>query len=115
MSIYQQQNQNYQQQQAGMYGLMGGILKGGIGLLGASDERMKENITKIGSVLTPHGDDDLPIYSYKFKKGFDPSGATHIGPIAQDVEKLDPTAVREIGGIKHINYTKLGSVLGLAA
>ena len=112
MSIYQQQNQNYQQQQAGMYGLMGGILKGGIGLL--SDVREKENITKLGSVLTPHSNDnELPIYKYSYKG--DPASVTHVGPMAQDVEKIDPSAVIEHKGRKYIDGGKLGSVLGMAA
>ena len=112
MSIYQQQNQNYQQQQAGMYGLMGGILKGGIGLL--SDVREKENITKLGSVLTPHSNDnELPIYKYSYKG--DPASVMHVGPMAQDVEKIDPSAVIEHKGRKYIDGGKLGSVLGMAA
>jgi hypothetical protein len=112
MSIYQQQNQNYQQQQAGMFGLMGGILKGGIGLL--SDVREKENITKLGSVLTPHSNDnELPIYKYSYKG--DPASVTHVGPMAQDVEKIDPSAVIEHKGRKYIDGGKLGSVLGMAA
>jgi hypothetical protein len=127
MSIYQQESQNYNQQQAGMYGMIGGILGGGLGLM-KSDVREKENITKVGSILRPHAidtddrgggykpmkkdADELPIYSYSFKK--DPTGARRFGPMAQDVEKIDPTAVLEHRGIKYINKAKLGSVLGMA-
>jgi hypothetical protein len=131
MSIYQQENANYQQQQAGMYGMLGGILKGGIGLMGMSDVREKENITKIGSVLTPNyvsevdtdeprrgykpmeaDADELPIYKYTFKK--DPQQRQHVGPMAQDVEKVDPTAVVDHRGRKYLDYSKLGSILGVA-
>lgn len=42
----------------------------------------------------------LPIYEYSYKN--DPSSTRHIGPMAQDVEKVDPGAVTTIGGVKHI-------------
>jgi hypothetical protein len=36
----------------------------------------------------------------------------HIGPMAQDVEKIDPDAVQEIGGVKHIDKDQvMGSIL----
>jgi hypothetical protein len=127
MSIYQQQNQNYQQQMAGIYGLAGGLLKGGMGMMGMSDRREKENIKKIGtvfahpsavadadhdqpgSILRPQeaDHDELPIYSYSFKR--DPNSTRHIGPMAQDVEKIIPEAVTERGGIKYLDH---GMVMG---
>jgi hypothetical protein len=39
----------------------------------------------------------------------------HVGPMAQDVEKIDPSAVIEHKGRKYIDGGKLGSVLGMAA
>ena len=129
MAVYQQQNQAYQQNVAGMYGLMGGLLKGGLGMM--SDRRVKENIDRIGSIFTPHSvadadhdepgklatilsdadHDELPIYQYSYKD--DPTETMRVGPMAQDVEKIDPSAVREHRGVKHINVAKLGSILGM--
>jgi hypothetical protein len=60
-----------------------------------SDRRIKENIKRIGKL-----NDGQPIYRFNYKG--DP--ATHIGLIAQNVEKKHPDAVREFNGIKHVNY-----------
>lgn len=129
MQIYQQQNANYQQQMGGLYGLAGGLLKGGMGLMAMSDVREKENITKVGSIFTPSyvsdadhdepmrgykpmeaDDDELPVYKYSFKG--DPNKQMHIGPMAQDVEKIDPSAVAEHGGRKFIDHRLvMGTVL----
>ena len=116
MSIYQQQNANYQQQMGGLYGLAGGLLKGGMMM---SDRRTKENITKIGTVfahpssVTDADHDEMPIYKYSYKA--DPSKTMHVGPMAQDVEKIDPSAVATHRGTKFIKTAKLGSILGMAA
>jgi hypothetical protein len=131
MSIYQQQSQNYNAQMGGMFGLAGGLLKGGLGLLAMSDRRTKDDIVRVGTVFTtdvdsdePHkkmasvlkdvdgdeGKKELPIYQYTFKA--DPMKRRHIGPMAQDVEKTDRGAVVEIGGIKHIKARRLmGNIL----
>jgi hypothetical protein len=111
LGIYQQQNQNYQT-------LAGGILGLGAGALKASDERVKENIDRIGTVFATDPDDEptrkeLPIYQYSYKA--DPASVTHIGPMAQDVEKIDPRAVRTIGGVKHIDPQRvMGNILRAA-
>ena len=54
----------------------------------------------------------LPIYEYSFKA--DPTSTRHIGPMAQDVEKLDKEAVFTRNGVKHIDKTRLGSILKVA-
>jgi hypothetical protein len=102
-------------------------LKGGMGMMGMSDRREKENIKKIGtvfahpsavadadhdqpgSILRPQeaDHDELPIYSYSFKR--DLNSTRHIGPMAQDVEKIIPEAVTERGGIKYLDH---GMVMG---
>ena len=117
MGIYNAQSQQYSQ-------LMGGLLGLGAGALKASDRRVKDDIEPLGSVLAVNGDapkmatvfaadDDkteLPIYRYSYKD--DPSNARHVGPMAQDVEKIDPKAVRNIGGVKHIDTRRvMGSIL----
>jgi hypothetical protein len=103
MGIYQQQSQNQNALMGGLFGLAGGVLR--------SDRRVKEDIHKIGSVLTVANENQhrLPIYSYNYKD--DPTDTPRVGPMAQDVEKIDPRAVRSIGGVKHIDLPRLGSIL----
>lgn len=64
-----------------------------------SDERVKENIRRIGKT-----EDGQPIYAYNYKG--DPKEHTQIGLIAQEVEKKHPEAVGLAGGIKTVNYDK---------
>lgn len=121
MDIYKQESQNYNALMGGIMGMMGGMMK-------MSDERQKENIHRIGTVFTADVDDDeprpgsiladedrdeaLPIYEYSYKG--DPASARHVGPMAQDVEEIDPRAVRTINGIKYIDEARLGSILRAA-
>jgi hypothetical protein len=72
--------------------LAGGLLGSG---MGKSDRRVKRDIKQIGEWLN-----GLPIYLFRYI--FDPRW--FIGFMAQDVEKVMPEAVFEIGGIKHVNY-----------
>ena len=124
MAIYGQQNAQYN-------ALMGGVLGLGAGALKASDERIKKNIHKLGDVtgIDPDdtqpkmgtvfngGDTDdkkLPIYSYTYKN--DPNDTPQVGPMAQDVEKIDPKSVTTIDGTKYIKQRRLmGRILGMAA
>ena len=62
-----------------------------------SDRRVKEDIKQVGET-----NDGQPIYRFKYK-GED---QTHIGLIAQDVEKSHPEAVGSMGGIKTVDYKK---------
>jgi ribosomal protein S18 len=64
-------------------------------LLSASDRRVKENISQVGSL-----DNGLPVYLFNYKGGNTPQ----IGLMAQDVEKVNKKAVVEINGIKMVNY-----------
>lgn len=76
---------------------IGGI-SAGAGLLGAfakSDARAKEDIKSVGKTH-----DGQNIYSYRMKG----SPTPQIGMLAQEVEKHSPESVREIGGVKHVNY-----------
>lgn len=63
--------------------------------LAFSDERIKENITRVGSL-----DNGLPVYTFNYIGKPD----IQMGLMAQDVEKVNPNAVKEIGGIKVVNY-----------
>ena len=93
---YQSQLANYQQQAAQRQSLLGGLFGLGANII-ASDKRVKENIKRVGKL-----DDGTPVYSYNYKTG----GPTHIGVMAQDVEKSKPGSVVEVGGIKHVDYNK---------
>jgi hypothetical protein len=109
MGVYNTQNQNWQQ-------LMGGVLGLGAGAMKMSDEREKKNIDKVGTVFAYNEDAErkqLPVYEYEYKA--DPSSARHIGPMAQDVEKVDPGAVRNVRGRKMIDTQRvMGNILRAA-
>lgn len=64
-------------------------------MLAFSDERLKENVESIGKTH-----DGQTIYRYNFKG----HPQTHIGLIAQDVEKKTPEAVHNVGGYKAVDY-----------
>lgn len=60
-----------------------------------SDRRLKEDVKKIGKT-----DDGLPIYRYRYKGSARPV----IGLMAQDVLKVKPEAVANVGGLLAVNY-----------
>jgi hypothetical protein len=112
---FSQDMSTYQQQSANFNSLMGGIF-GAIGGLARSDRRVKEDISKVGTVFAASSDggkpEELPVYKYAFKD--DPASTEHVGPMAQDVERIEPKAVKTIGGVKHIDRTRLASILKVA-
>jgi hypothetical protein len=114
---FQQQQQNYQTAQGAWNSTMGGLLGLGAGAITKSDRRAKKNIDKIGTVFaaTEAGDrEKLPVYEWEYKKG-EGDSARHVGPMAQDVERIDPQAVHDIGGRKHIDTGRvMGSILRAA-
>ena len=109
---FAQQNDIFKTQQQFWGDIIGGTLGAagnvGKGWMMSSDRRVKEEIEPMGSVFG--NGKKLPIYEYQFKD--DPSGTRHTGPMAQDVERLDPRAVTEIGGVKHIKLDRMGSIFG---
>jgi Chaperone of endosialidase len=109
---FAQQFGNYQQQSANQNALLGGVLGFG-GNIVRSDRRVKEDVDRMGTLFAAGDDGErkrLPIYEYSYKN--DPSATRHIGPMAQDVEKIDRGAVHDIGGIKHIEPRRvMGSIL----
>ena len=60
-----------------------------------SDTKLKDNIKSVGIL-----DNGLTVYSFNYKN--DPN--THIGLMAQEVEKVNPKAVTEVDGFKLVNY-----------
>lgn len=81
---------------------MFGSLLGTAGQIGASylmsDIRAKENINHIGY------ENGYPIYTFNYLD----DSTTYKGVMAQDVEILNPDAVREINGVKHVDYDSIG-------
>ena len=57
--------------------------------LAASDRRLKTDIRRVGKT-----DGGLPLYAYRYKAG----GPHQLGVMAQDVAKVRPDAVGDIGG-----------------
>lgn len=109
---FAQQQQNYQQANTNYNSTIGGILGLGAGALKLSDEREKKDIDRMGTVFsaTENGDKALPIYEYSYKS--DPASTRHIGPMAQDVEKLDKRSVVNSGGRKFIDtHRVMGNIL----
>jgi len=79
-----------------------GLLMGGAGIAGAvakSDARLKENIKPVGEMH-----DGQTVHQFNWKD--DPKKTPQIGLLAQEVEKVRPDAVHDIGGVKHVDYAK---------
>ena len=110
MDIYKQESQQQQALMGGIFGMMGGAMKMGM----ASDERVKEDVVPMGRVLAMTEDGErreLPISEWQYKG----DKTRRIGPMAQDVEKIDKRAVFEKRGIKHIRPDMvMGSILRAA-
>ena len=70
-----------------------------------SDRRLKEDIKRIGE-----SDEGLPIYKFKYKG--DPNEQTHVGFMADEVEKVHPEAVGHSHGYKTVDYDKAAKSFG---
>jgi hypothetical protein len=92
-------------QNAGAGGFMSGLMGlGAAGITKYSDERLKTDIIKIGSL-----DNGLNLYSYNYKDGYDLPEGRQVGVMAQEVEAIMPEAVVEMdNGFKAVNYAMLG-------
>ena len=66
-----------------------------IGALGMSDIRVKRNIVPEGTSWK-----GLDVYTYNYLG----QSTRRRGVMAQDVEKIYPNAVSELGGVKHVDY-----------
>jgi hypothetical protein len=99
---YDQQNfQRWQAEEQQNQAMMGGLMGLGgsaLGMFRFSDERLKENVEKVGT-LKGHS-----LYSYNYK-GDDKD---QIGVMAQEVEKKRPDAVKKTaGGVRMVDYGAL--------
>ncbi len=72
-------------------------------ILGVSDKRMKKDIKKVKDT------GGIPIYEYRYK-GETKDMPKMRGPMAQDVEKVLPGAVRDVRGIKMVDKRVLGAL-----
>jgi len=113
---FAQQQGNYQTAMNSWNSTMGGLLGLGAGIA-KSDERAKQNIVPMGSVFAADAKGErkeLPVYEWEYKRGEGDRGR-HVGPMAQDVEKIDRGAVKTIDGRKHIDTQRvMGSILRAA-
>lgn len=99
---YQGQLNNYNQQLQNQQGMLGGLFNLG-GALGSawimSDARTKEAIRRVGET-----DQGLPIYTFRYKG----RPETHMGVLAQEAAAFHPEAVQSIGGVLHVDYSRIG-------
>lgn len=79
-------------------GLMGGLFSLGSAAIMASDIRLKDVIEKVGAL--PSG---IGLYAFRYLWG----GGERVGVLAQDVARVRPDAVVDIGGFLAVDYGKL--------
>lgn len=75
-----------------------GTVIGVVAMVAMSDRRLKKNIARVGQ--TAKG---TPMYSFQYLGGDD----YFIGPMADEVERSIPHAVRDIGGYKAVDYSQI--------
>lgn len=80
-----------------------GVLKTIPALVAMSDREAKTDIEKIS-------DGNIPMYAYRYK-GDPKTYPKVVGPMAQDIEKIVPSAVKKIGKRKTVNYGNLMEAL----
>lgn len=103
LAQWQAKNSQQNALMGGLFGLggqaLGGWASGGFALPAfLSDRRLKENIRRVGTT-----DGGLPVYVYNLIGDPRPQ----MGVMAQEVEQVDPGAVVEIGGVKHVLYGRV--------
>lgn len=96
-----QQNQYNAQMQARNNFTSGLFSLGGSAALAASDVRVKRDIERIGT--TPGG---LGVYEFRYLNDND-DAPLRTGVMAQEVMKVRPDAVVDIGGVLHVDYAKV--------
>lgn len=93
-----------QSESQGESGGLGGLLKtaGTVSSIASSlfsDERLKENIQRIGE------ENGFPLYEFNY---INIPEKRYVGVMAQDVEKIMPEAISEFEGYKKVNYAMIG-------
>jgi len=79
--------------------LLSGLFGLGKAAFGLSDIRAKQDIRRVGTT-----DAGLGVYTYRYKMG----GPIQMGVIAQEVAEVIPDAVMSIGGLLHVDYSRIG-------
>jgi hypothetical protein len=96
LSSFNASNQASSSTFGGIGSLIGGL--GTAALLKYSDERLKEDIHRVGETNS-----GIPVVTFRYKH--DPTRVVQMGVLAQDVEKKIPEAVhRTKGGIRLVDY-----------
>ncbi|MFA4974365.1 MAG: tail fiber domain-containing protein [bacterium] len=96
-AMQQQQAQSQANRQAAMGGIFGLAGTVGRGLLGWSDRRLKKDIRKIGEL-----ENGLGVYMFKYLW----SDALRTGLMADEVARVKPEAVHNVGGFFAVDYAK---------
>lgn len=104
---YNQQVAAHNQRQARQDQIMGGLFGlGANAIMAFSDKRLKRDIKKVGEL------DGHSLYRYRYKGDLD-DGRSHVGVMAQDIEKVRPeVVVTHADGSKAVKY---GELFGAAA
>lgn len=96
LDAYNAQNQNANSQMGGLMNMAGSL--GSAAMFAFSDSRLKRIIKRVGEVK------GVSLYLFKYLG----SETEHIGPIAQEVQKVHPEMVkRHQNGYLMVNYSKL--------
>jgi hypothetical protein len=96
LDAFNAQNQSANSFTSGLFGLGGSL--GSAAMFAFSDSRLKRIIRRVGETK------GVPLYLYKYLG----SATEHIGPIAQEVQKIHPEMVkRHHNGYLMVNYTAL--------
>jgi len=93
MGMYAQKDAQNQAKKGGATGLAGTL--GSAALLSGAipcERRLKRNITKVGKYK------DHNIYYFQYKD----SDAWHVGPMADEVAEIKPSAIMHINGVDHV-------------
>ncbi len=91
------QNQ-FNQGQANNRAVIQGLASLGSTAALASDRRVKTAIKRVGTL-----DSGLNVYTFRYKAG----GPVQMGVMAQEVERVNPGAVHDLNGVKHVDYGAL--------
>lgn len=96
LDAFNAQNQSANSFTSGLFGLGGSL--GSAAMFAFSDSRLKRIIKRVGEAQ------GIPLYLFKYLG----SDTEHIGPIAQEVQKVRPDLVkRHQNGYLMVNYTRL--------
>jgi len=88
----------YNANMASRNALLSGLFGLGSSAIMASDERVKENIEKIGELSSG---DNLYAFNYIGDK------TPQVGVMAQEIESKDPGAIHVRNGVKHVDYARV--------